>query len=294
MSLWDDKVKQLKNAVDALAKTPRQSLCIHGDENCVRCATEFIDDDTQFWEPLVQDDLRRIVFALPEEIQTMMRKHPTQVTVAGGFIRALVANEEVHDIDVFVDTESQAKKWADDEDLEYEEKDKHLHLEGEEGEPEIQIIWRYNYKQPVEVPAGFDYTVCKAAIWFDNGDKNKKPGFTGTCHKNFYRDIARKMLVYDCDRDVERIESFPRLLKYITYGYSIEPHSLAELVAKTCISLNLSNGLDGLINQLEGCYKPSGIGDEWNNINKVYIKPKPRKRKKPKPVARTHDYSYGS
>lgn len=294
MSSWDDKVKALQSALDVLKSTkPKVGVCIHGEENCARCAVDEMENGEIAWEALVGEDLRKVVFALPEEIQKMMRKHPGQVVVAGGFIRALVANEDINDIDVFIDTETNCKKWADDEDLDYESREKHLYLEGEEGEPEIQIIWRYPFKQPVEIPDSFDYTVCKAAVWFSNGDKNRPPGFVGTCHKNFYRDIARRMLVYETNRDTERLESIPRLIKYIAYGYAIEPKSLAEVVSRTVVNLKLDAGFEGLQKQLEEAYKPMGHNDEWQELNKVYVKPKPRKKKKPAPVS-SRNYTYGS
>lgn len=304
MGWFDKKVPALQAAVEA-EKAKRQigtegrMLCIHGEENCVRCAAEDFQaestDNHTVWYALEEDDLKRVVRSLPEKVREMMRRHPREVVVAGGFVRALVAGETVHDVDIFFPEEKGIRSWADDVNITYEVKDKHLYVEpsNKTGDPELQLIWRYPYKEPYEVPDSFDYTVAKAAVWYEEADgKNKKAEskFVGICHERFYRDLARKMLVYLCDRDVERVESIPRLIKYVRYGYSIDPNSLAELIVKTCLSLDLSNGFEGMLKQLQSAYKAGGTVDDWADMNKPYVKPKP----KPVAPARSHDYSYGS
>lgn len=299
MSWWDKKVETLKGAVEA-EKLNRghnvRSVCIHGDTDCVRCASDDFDNQATAganWQALDENDVKRVVYALPEEIREMMRRHPGQVVIAGGFIRALVAGENIHDIDVFVPSEKNAKDWVDEvyTASKYEKKDKHYYIgpDAKSGAAEVQVVYRYPFKESYEVPDQFDYTIVKAAVWFDEGDKKRESNYVSVCHERFYRDIARKMLVYECDRDVERIESIPRLLKYIGYGYSIDPDSLAELVVKTCLSMDLSKGFEGMLKQLGEAYKPTGSGENWADMTKKYVKPKP----KPAPV-RSHDYSYGS
>lgn len=298
MGWFDKKVPALAKAVeDEKAKREigvSHSVCIHGEENCVRCASEDFQTQSEgagtVWHNLEDADLKRVIYALPDEVVELMRRHPREVIVAGGFIRAIVAGEAVRDVDAFFAQERGVKSWTDDVGLKYEEKEKHLCVEADGGSPEIQLIWSYPYKEPYEVPDSSDYTVVKAAVWFEDGEGKKKDSkFIGICHEYFYRDIARKMLVYICNRDVERVESIPRLLKYTSYGYSIDPDSLSELIVKTCLSLDLSNGFEGMLKQLQAAYKPGGSGKDWDEMNKPYVKPKP----KPAP-ARSHDYSYGS
>lgn len=243
-----------------------RSLCIHGEENCLRCATT--DFQTQYdghgtvWVSLEANDIKRVIYSLPKEAIELMRRHPRQVVIAGGYIRATVAGEEVHDIDLFFAEEKDVQSWSKDVGLKFEVKDKYLKVEAEGNCPEIQLVWRYSFEEPVDVIDNFDYTVVKAAIWFDEGDKKQAPDFVGVCHKRFYQDLARKMLVYSCDREVQRIESIPRLLKYTHYGYSIDPENLAEVVIKTCVSMDLSDGFEGMKKQLMNAYKPSGSGKE--------------------------------
>ncbi len=296
MGWFDKKVPTLAKAIKdekAARSVGDSSRCIHGEENCVRCAAE--DFQTQsaghgaVWVNLEDDDLKRVIYSLPEEILDLMRRHPREAVVAGGFIRATVAGEPVHDIDVFFAEEKGIRSWCDDVGLKYEVKDQHLYAAPKEDRPEIQLIWRYPFTEPVGVPEAFDYTIVKAAVWFEEGESKKKESkFVGACHQRFYQDLARKMLVWDCDRDHERATSIPRLMKYIKYGYSIGPEDLAEVITRTCLSIDLTNGFEGMKQQLIEAYKPSGSGKDWSEINKPYIKPKP------KPAPRSHDYSYGS
>src|SRR5208337_1869740 len=284
MGWFDKKVPALAKAVEeekAKRRVNSTSICIHGEENCVRCAAE--DFQTQsaghgsVWVSLEDDDLKRVIYALPEEVLDLMRRHPRETVVAGGFIRAIVAGEPVNDVDVFFAEEKGVRSWSDDVGLKYEVKEKHLLVAPKDDRPEIQLIWRYPYSEPVEIPDSFDYTVVKAAVWFEEGESKKKDSkFVGVCHERFYKDLARKMLVWSCERDLERAMSIPRLMKYVKYGYSIGPESLAEVITRTCLSLDLTNGFDSIKQQLQEAYKPSGSGKDWSEINKPYVKPKPK------------------
>lgn len=297
MVWFNDKLPTLKKAVDQ-EKIDRthlviKNVCIHGEEGCLRCTIESLEKDTDYnWQSLEDEDIKRVVYMLPEEIISMMKRHPGKVIVAGGFIRALVAGEDIRDLDIFITSEKEAKSWANEVDLDYEVKDKHLSTgPNEEFTYEIQTVWRYEFKHPYEIPEQFDYTVVKAAIWFDEGSKSKLPNFIGICHERFYRDIARKALVFCCERDTERVTSIPRLLRYTQYGYSMDTKSMAEVILKTCLSLDLKDGFSSAMKQLEEQYKPIGNDADWSMMTKKYVKP--RKKKKAK-VSPSYSYSSGS
>lgn len=295
MMAWFQKVPGLKGMVEA-EKSKRtvsriRSVCIHGESDCVRCASEDFasqsDQDRNVWINLEDKDLRRIVMSLSFKVREAIRRNPEKVVLAGGYIRALVANELVHDVDLFVSSEKEAKSTCQGVKLLFKPKD--LCLSCDDKGTEVQVVWRYPFKTPIDVPNQFDYTVSKAAVWFSEGDKNTPAGFRRICHERFYVDIARKVLVYDSIRDEEQATGFPRLLKYTTYGYSIEPESLAEVITRMCLSMNFDQGFDGLKKQLCDTYKAMGTDEDWEKLNTKYVKPKP----KPK-LARSHDYSYGS
>jgi hypothetical protein len=298
MKWFTDKVSALQTAVET-EKINRshlavKSVCIHGEEDCARCMSDQLNDSTDYvWQNLEEDDIKRVIYMLPEEVREMMKRHPGKVIVAGGFIRALVAGEDIKDLDIFVPSESEAKKWCDEVDIEYEMGDKYLSTEPNEYfNYEIQTVWRYPFKEAYEIPEQFDYTVVKCAIWFDPGDKNKSATFVGICHERFYRDLARKALVFCCERNAEKIMSIPRLLRYTQYGYSMDPKSMAEVILKTCLGLNLTNGFEGAFQQLENAYQPHGDDADWSLMTKPYVKPK--KKKKKKSTARVNDYVWGS
>ena len=298
MSSWVKKALGFKEMVDQ-EKVNRGSLrvqgvCVHGETDCVRCANEDFEQENatavQKWEKLDDVDLKRVVFALPEKVREALRRFPEEVTLAGGFIRAIVAGESTRDIDIFVKSEKKAKEVADEVGFKYEKGEQFLRCDCDG--VEVQIVWRYTYDVPVDVPNDFDYTVCKACIYFSKEDTKQKeePGFVGICHERFYRDIARKELVYICDRDTEQSTGFPRLLKYTSYGYQIGPQSLAEVVVKTCLSLDFEKGFQGLLTQLEEAFKKAnGTDEEWASLNKKYVKPKPKPAPRP-----SSNYSYGS
>lgn len=277
---WIDKVTGLKKMIDK-ERIDRSHLsikgfCIHGDESCIRCASEDFEKaglQTSMWQELEADDVRKVVMSLPDKTREMIRRNPGVAVLAGGYIRAIVTGEQTRDIDVFFTAKSEARRCMENSDFAYvEERDLYYH--SEEKDQEIQAVWRYPFQHPVDVPNQFDYTVVKAAIWFET---SKNPGFKSACHERFYRDLARKELVYISDREVEQNSGFPRLLKYISYGYKIGPESLAEVITKMCLSLDPDKGFNGLKDDLQSFYKNLGSEKEWkkHNTNTIYVKPRP-------------------
>ncbi len=171
MKWWDEKMKVLKGAVDKeknSSKPSKSSLCIHGEENCIRCVAEDFQSqlDSTVWRSLEDADIKRVIYTLPSKVVEFLRRNPGRTVIAGGFIRAVIGNETINDIDIFI---NEGNPLSLEPLVKGEFKDKHIEIT-EEGK-EIQIIWRYPYKEPYEILEQFDYTVVKAAIWFDEGDK---------------------------------------------------------------------------------------------------------------------------
>lgn len=281
---WTSRILGLQKAVaEQRTKTVQSTgLCIHGDENCIRCAANDLDNlssTDSVWRDLEEDDIKKVVFALPTYIQELMKRHPGKVLLAGGFIRAIVANESPRDIDLFVNDKMDSARWLDDMSISRKEHDQDWATQPASAPGSnlgIQTSWRYKFKEPYEVIDQFDYIITKAAVWFDEGDDKRSPSWTGICHDQFYRDVAHKTLTYCCERDTEYLLSIPRLLKFIQRGYTIGPKSLADVITKTCLSLDLSKGFDNIRKQLEDCYTPMGSNSEWEKLNQKYVKPKPR------------------
>lgn len=283
---WKDKIASLKKAVTSEKKNvvvSKAAVCIHNEVGvCGRCALDSLGNEegkTAVYESLESNDIRRVIRYVTPQVRESLKKLPGKVILAGGLIRAIVGGEAVHDIDLFLDPSNKTDEACPDSWLNIRERrDKHYQI------GDVQLIWRYNFRDATELLESFDYTIAKAAIWFD-----EKQGFQGICHERFYRDVARKMLVWDCDRDYERIEAIPRLIKFVRYGYHIEPEQLAQTVVRTCLSLDLDNGFEGMKKQLQNVYVEGGTDKEWTEMNKP-IPPKP----KPQPQPRVHDYSWGS
>lgn len=276
---WLSKVKALDTVVNEEKKKSAKSTgtCIHGETSCGRCsANELEGNYDNIWIDLEEDDIRRVVVALPSAIREALRKNPGEAVLAGGFIRAIIAQETPADIDLFMKGRSKASGIPFEEGISLVEGQLCWH--GKIANLPIQAVWRYPFKEAYEILEQFDYTVCKAAIYFDNGDKTNTPGYLGICHRRFYPDIARKYLVYDSDRGEEYLNTIPRLLKYTARGYVIEPKSLAKVITKTCLSLDLTNGFEGIEEQLLKAYQPTGTDEQWKKLTEKYVKPKPKPR----------------
>lgn len=282
-----DKVLGLKEAVEvtkAKQQPTNRTTCIHGDENCIRCVANDLDNSASIdsiWRSLEDSDIRRVIYKLPNSVRELLRRHPGEVVLAGGFIRAVVSGESPRDIDLFVnsDKRSDSRDWMRDAEVyqhssEIKENDQDWVIKENGLQLGVQVVWRYPFKNPHEILEQFDYTVTKAAIWFDVGNKNIKSDYIGIYHERFYQDITRKLLTYSNDRDNEYLMSIPRLIKYIQKGYHIDPASLAALITKTCLSLDLSNGLEGIQKQLEKAYLLGTSDEAWSSLTKVYVKPK--------------------
>lgn len=284
---WAEKVLGLKKAVDetkARQQPANRTTCIHGDDNCIRCAANDLDNSSvdSSWRAMEDSDVRRVVYKLPNEIRELLRHHPGDVVLAGGFIRSVIEGAEPRDIDLFVNKskKNNAKDWMKETGVykyssEIKENDQDWVVKENDGKLGLQVVWRYPFTNPHEILEQFDYTVTKSAIWFDVGNKNVKANYVGIYHERFYQDIARKLLTYANDRDSEYLLSIPRLIKYIQKGYHIDPTSLAALITKTCLSLDLSDGLEGIQKQLEKAYLLGTSDETWSTLTQVYVKPPP-------------------
>lgn len=291
--MWlNDKINKLKKLVEEeKAKDTTESFCVHGEENCVRCATNNIQgtpDKDRSWSVLDREDIKKIIYYLPVGLVERMRRLPVKAVLAGGYIRALVSRETVNDIDIFVNSQQEATTLLAGYYSITDQSNAHYELDIP-GTGVLQVIWRYSFKEPSDILEQFDYTVSKAAIWFDEGNAKQAADFLSLCHGRFYHDLARKALVYESDREEERLQSIPRLLKYISYGYSIDPSSLGTVMTKTCLSLDLSGGFEDIEKQLQECYKTCN-SKKWDKLTEKYV---PKRDVSVKSTV-SDSYSYGS
>ena len=224
-------------------------------------------------EELTWYDLMWCARRLPRDLKDMMKREGPRVFVAGGFIRSCIANETVNDIDVFTSTKEDAERLA------YE-------LASGEPVPEsmrpnpgyglpkggmvrkpyttdnaytvtarrvsVQFIHRWSFKQPEDAIASFDFTIAKAAIWWNTGN----PGYTGdniagwrsTCEESFYADLAAKRLVYTSPvRNEDAGGSLLRVLKFYQRGYRIPMDSMGAVIARLVQGVDFGQFNTGLL-----------------------------------------------
>lgn len=175
-------------------------------------------------------DLSWCVRLLPPQVEDLLKSRPNELSVAGGYVRATIARETVSDIDIMSPTKDAALASA-------------LVLSKRCGEAKIhttdnaltvkvkpvpvQFITRWTFPCAAQAIESFDFTIAKAAIWWD-GER-----WDSACHPDFYADLAAKRLVYTSPVRIEEAGgSLLRVLKFYQRGYRIPLDSLAAVVAR--------------------------------------------------------------
>lgn len=178
---------------------------------------------------LAHHDLQFILHSTPANLLAEMKSHPEQITIAGGFVRAVISRESVNDIDVFVDCEETANRLAK---VLGKSDSKNIHRTEnaftiKNYNPVIQIIHRWKFESPEDVVASFDFTICAAAFFYD-GDT-----WASVCDDRFYSDLASRRLTYRRPiREENAGGSALRLLKYYQRGYRTPIDSYAAILAR--------------------------------------------------------------
>ena len=90
----------------------------------------------------------------------------------------------------------------------------------------------------------FDYTVAKAAVWCSG--YSTLPGrnieWKSICHDEFYADLAAKRLIYTSpQRNEDAGGSLLRMLKFYQRGYRIPLDSLAAVVARLVMGVDMDH-----------------------------------------------------
>jgi hypothetical protein len=182
-----------------------------------------------------------------------------KVFVGGGFLRSVVSNEPVNDVDVFVTSKDDAmlvaKLLVFDQfkrtvplvaDTEARERFLKAHIYETDNaltlrhfSPTVQIIHRWTFSRIEDIIKSFDFTVCCAAI------RVKSDGeWEGRAHERFYPDLAAKRLVYLSPiREEEPGGSMLRVLKYYQKGYRMPLDSLAAVMARMFLAVDWNKAL---------------------------------------------------
>ncbi len=212
-------------------------------------------------------DLYWIVKRLPKEVTAILREHPAQVFVAGGFVRACVSGEDVADIDLFVPSVDMAHlvaaKLTTSATTRYNSKNAITIKLNKGNTPPVQIIHRWTYGAPQQVIESFDFTIAKSAVWWDGA------GFKTQMHEDFYADLAAKRLVYTSPiRNEDTGGSLLRVLKFYQKGYRIPLDSMGAVIARLVMAVrdnNLTHDEGGLARVLTGLlHEVDPLLDPWH------------------------------
>ena len=193
---------------------------------------------------LTQNDLNFVVRRLPKDIRELLSKYHGKLFVGGGFIRAVIAGEDVNDIDLFGDSEITLKKAADELKASrqaagtitknYVTKNAITVLSANKSV--IQFITRWVFDDMKSCVDSFDFTICQAVIVRTGGDEHDR--WASVIGDSYYSDLAAKRLVYTHPkRDEEAGGSMLRVIKYVKRGYVIQVDSLAGVVSRLMASV---------------------------------------------------------
>jgi len=213
---------------------------------------------------LTWHDLGRALRLAPKSVLELLKRHPMEVFVAGGFIRAAVSGEEINDIDLFVASKESAKQYAGELLSEHPDwrlipTDNAITVLGYRYP--IQIIHRWVFSHPINALNSFDFTISRAAFWADPilVQHEGLPLWKSTCDNRFYPDLAAKRLIYTSPvREEEAGGSMLRILKFYQRGYRIPLDSFGSVISRLIAGIDFNN----LPMRPEGHRKPPYTHDE--------------------------------
>lgn len=215
--------------------------------------------------PLLPTDLMKLgQDKIPFAIKDVMRAHPKKVVLAGGFIRSVIADEKISDIDLFVPNQDLAHEVAKEIGAAsipcFSSWALRSHCLSLPTKPwTTQISWRRPFEAPEEVAAAFDFTICMAGMWKTGTDYNC--GWESWVHDYFYPDLKSRVLRYmDPDREEVGGEAFLRVLKFVSRGYKISIEELSTIVDRLASSANGLSGDDAIYDILKRSDSSSDAG----------------------------------
>jgi len=170
-------------------------------------------------------DVNKVVKRIPYDLIKVMQKDEWQgkIFLAGGFIRAVIANEKINDIDLF----TQDANLLVSEFLATEAYETINAYTIRTLRYPIQIVKRWKYDTAEKVINDFDFSLCQAVIYYQDNH------WQSLCSERFYIDLSAKRLIYTRPiREEEPAGSLIRVGKYLKKGYSIPLDSLAQVLAR--------------------------------------------------------------
>jgi len=195
-------------------------------------------------------DLSWCLRRAPQPVLKLMKDHPGQLIAAGRFIRDWISNAKVNDIDLFVTDKDRAKLFAQSlagENKVHETDNAYTVRSGLKPTP--QVIHRWTFTDAAALVDSFDFTVAKAAFWWEREDAVNcltpdpaiaaRGRWRSACHPDFYADLAARRLVYVSPvREEEPGGSLLRILKFYQRGYRIPLDSLGAVLARLVVKVD--------------------------------------------------------
>ena len=187
---------------------------------------------------LEPQDLLWVIRRLPSLVRNELKARPGALVVAGGFVRSVIANETVNDVDLFVPAvevgKSVASVLSEGHEKRVFKSDNALTVFGQKYP--VQIITRWTYLSPEQIVPSFDFTIARAAVWWD-GSK-----WQSLIAPTFYADLAARRLTYcSPDRNEDAGGSLLRVLKFYQRGYRIPLPSLGAVISRLLAGVEAIN-----------------------------------------------------
>jgi hypothetical protein len=174
-------------------------------------------------------DQNMVLRRLPAGVRQLLKNNI--LFVAGGFIREVIAGNEVQDIDVFGPDPFVLDSLADQLATERGGRTHGTQFATTVLAPPrapVQFIKKWNYSEPRKLLEELDFTICQACVWYEPG-----LGWASMCADDFYSDLAARRLVYTFPQREEAAGgSMMRVRKFLARGYRINADSLAGVVAR--------------------------------------------------------------
>lgn len=214
-------------------------------------------------QELNKHDLNWALRLLPKPVKALMEKEGAKLVLGGGFLRSAVAGERPNDIDLFVRSEEDAKRYAAElADGKTVLETGNAYSVRRVGGYFVQFIHRWTYDTPGQL---LESTIACAAIWYQEscehwgsivetrGGENtvcarcrkRDPDgqsilpaskWNSLCDDDFYSDLAAKRLVYRSpQRNEDAGGSMLRVLKFYQIGFRIPLDSLGAVVARMAV-----------------------------------------------------------
>ena len=186
---------------------------------------------------LEKQDLQWALQRTPVPVLELMKRRGTRLLAAGGFLRSIIANEKINDIDLFSPTQEEAYSAA--QELAGDDKiyttDNAYSVRLKRGLL-AQFIHRWTFDRPEDMLNSFDFTIACGAFWYDASrfdPLHAGAGWQSMIDDRFYADLAAKRLIYRSPlRNEDAGGSLLRVLKFYQRGYRIPLNSLGAVIAR--------------------------------------------------------------